>query len=225
MEIWLNSNHPTPYPVRVRWVKKIAADRGSPPWHVKIGDVGECYWADGKITILLSARLCRTYMVATETLHHEWAHAVVMKNARVHNHPANTKEEHPDEWALAYGKIYREMLLVDISPEKLDQLRHKFVQIKTSQRRDLLYRVLSLGGMLLLICLVYLFLNAATRGYYTWMLRIAAVVFAMIGVWLVAMLRPQWGDLSAVIGAGFGIGAGWGSLAAIRNRAPVMLIA
>jgi sigma-E factor negative regulatory protein RseC len=51
------------------------------------------------------------------------------------------------------------------------------------------------------------------------------VVGMMIGAWLVAMLLPQWGDLSAVTGAGFGIGAGWGSLAAIRNRAPVMLIA
>lgn len=53
---------------------------------------------------------------------------------------------------------------------------------------------------------------------------VVPVVSMLIGAWLLATLLPQFGDWSAVTGAGVGVGAGWGSLAAIRNRAPVMLI-
>jgi hypothetical protein len=36
----------------------------------------------------------------------------------------------------------------------------------------------SIAGLLALIVVVYLFLNAATKGYYAWSLRIAGVVLA-----------------------------------------------
>jgi hypothetical protein len=39
--------------------------------------------------------------------------------------------------------------------------------------------------MFALICVVYLFLNAATRGYYAWSLRIALIIVLGIGVLVV----------------------------------------
>jgi hypothetical protein len=36
----------------------------------------------------------------------------------------------------------------------------------------------SVAGLLALITVAYVFLNAATKGYYTWSLRIAGVVLA-----------------------------------------------
>jgi len=45
--------------------------------------------------------------------------------------------------------------------------------------------VFSLAALVVLICVVYGFLNAATRGYYTWSLRIAAVVLVVVGMILV----------------------------------------
>jgi hypothetical protein len=38
-----------------------------------------------------------------------------------------------------------------------------------------------------LVCLVYLFLNAATRGYYVWSLRVAAVVLIAVAVALLML--------------------------------------
>ncbi len=43
----------------------------------------------------------------------------------------------------------------------------------------------TLAGMFALICVVYLFLNAATRGYYAWSLRIALIIVLGIGVLVV----------------------------------------
>ena len=50
------------------------------------------------------------------------------------------------------------------------------------------------------------------------------VIGMLTGAWLLATLLPQFGDWSAVTGAGLGIGAGWVGLAAIRYPAPVMVV-
>ena len=42
--------------------------------------------------------------------------------------------------------------------------------------------ILTFLGIAALISAVYAFLNAATRGYYTWSLRVLAIVLAIIGV-------------------------------------------
>jgi len=41
---------------------------------------------------------------------------------------------------------------------------------------------LSVLGLLVLITVVYAFLNAATKGYYTWSLRLAGAVLAAVVV-------------------------------------------
>jgi hypothetical protein len=38
----------------------------------------------------------------------------------------------------------------------------------------------SILGLLMLITVVYAFLNAATKGYYAWSLRIAGIVLALV---------------------------------------------
>ena len=80
------------------------------------------------------------------------------------------------------GSIWREAVLVEVSPEKLAQFQHVHVAKLTKYRRTWLGRIVSLAGILALICVVYLFLNAATKGYYTWALRITTAVL------IVAML-------------------------------------
>ena len=76
------------------------------------------------------------------------------------------------------GEIWRHALLIDASPEKIEQLAaHKIVAART-KRLNWAKMSLSVLGLLALITLAYAFLNAATRGYYTWSLRIAGVVLA-----------------------------------------------
>jgi len=76
------------------------------------------------------------------------------------------------------GKIWRQALLIDASVGKLEQLaRHKAVVARTI-KWTWARMFGSVIGLLALITVVYAFLNAATRGYYAWSLRIAGVVLA-----------------------------------------------
>lgn len=45
----------------------------------------------------------------------------------------------------------------------------------------------------------------------------------LVGAWLVSVLLPQFGDASAVAGAGLGVLAGWAGLMAFDPPAPVLL--
>jgi hypothetical protein len=76
------------------------------------------------------------------------------------------------------GKIWRQALLIDASAGKLEQLARHKATVTRRVRLTWARMVGSVIGLLTLITLVYAFLNAATRGYYTWSLRIAGIVLA-----------------------------------------------
>ncbi len=83
------------------------------------------------------------------------------------------------------GPVYRQALLIDISPEKINQLKlHKKVQLG-SMRAWLFRQVFSIGCLAILISVLYFFLNAATRGYYSLALKVAAAVFIIAGAFLI----------------------------------------
>jgi len=87
------------------------------------------------------------------------------------------------------GPIWREALLIVISPRELAELARE-AQARAGQwRRNWANSILSLLGMLAVICLVYLFLNAATKGYYTLMLRITAVVLGLAAILFVVLVQ------------------------------------
>lgn len=98
VEAWLREHFPTPYPVIVRWSPRIAGDC-----------FGDCYWSSPNVVVRLSGRRCRERAIAIETLLHEWAHAIVMPNERLHRQlkRCGALQEHPDEFWIAYGRIYR----------------------------------------------------------------------------------------------------------------------
>jgi sigma-E factor negative regulatory protein RseC len=50
------------------------------------------------------------------------------------------------------------------------------------------------------------------------------VIGMLTGAWFLTVLLPQFGDASALTGAGLGIIAGWRGLAALRSPSPVTLI-
>jgi len=78
------------------------------------------------------------------------------------------------------GKIWRQALLVDVSTEKLKKLAQRKAIIATVRKRHFAGMFFSIIGLIVLITVVYAFLNAATKGYYVWSLRIAGVVFALV---------------------------------------------
>jgi hypothetical protein len=78
------------------------------------------------------------------------------------------------------GKIWRQALLIDASTEKLTKLaRRKAVAMRETKRTWARVTV-SVFGLILLITAVYAFLNAATKGYYVWSLRIAGMVLFLV---------------------------------------------
>jgi hypothetical protein len=78
------------------------------------------------------------------------------------------------------GKIWRQALLVDASPDKLKNLAQRKTMIARVRKRHFAGMFFSIAGLIVLITVVYAFLNAATKGYYTWSLRIAGVIFALV---------------------------------------------
>jgi len=83
-----------------------------------------------------------------------------------------------------YGDIWTEHILIDASPKKLQIMASRINKIPHAQQLNRLSKIGSIIGLIVLILVVYLFLNMATKGYYTWSLRIAGVVCLVAVAWL-----------------------------------------
>ena len=78
------------------------------------------------------------------------------------------------------GKIWRQALLVDVSTEKLKNLAQQKAIIALARKTGFARMFFSIVGLIVLITVVYVFLNAATKGYYVWSLRVAGFVFTLV---------------------------------------------
>ena len=78
------------------------------------------------------------------------------------------------------GRIWRQALLIDASAEKLSELAHRKAIMARAEKMTLARMFFSVVGLIVLITIVYAFLNAATKGYYVWSLRIAGIVLALV---------------------------------------------
>lgn len=83
------------------------------------------------------------------------------------------------------GPIWREAILIDTSENRLSRLAKQKITFSRAKRLTWAKTGGTLAGMFALICVVYLFLNAATRGYYAWSLRIVLIIVLGIGVLVV----------------------------------------
>ena len=76
------------------------------------------------------------------------------------------------------GKIWRQATLIDVTPKILGMLADRKLAQMRVVRVTWAKMLGSIAGLIALIVVVYLFLNAATKGYYAWSLRIVGVVLA-----------------------------------------------
>jgi hypothetical protein len=75
----------------------------------------------------------------------------------------------------SYGTVWREAVLVNASPTRVEEIARSLVQgvdAQVTYQRNTWFSFFALAG---LIVGTYLFLNMATKGYYAWMLRLAAL--------------------------------------------------
>jgi hypothetical protein len=87
------------------------------------------------------------------------------------------------------GRIWRQALLIDASQDKLNRLAEVKIRQTRSLRANWAQVIISVIGLTVLICVVYFFLDAATRGYYTLALRIAAVVLIAAAIVVILFLN------------------------------------
>jgi hypothetical protein len=87
----------------------------------------------------------------------------------------------------SYGTLWKHQLLLDASPSRLDPIARQASSVMAASRARQISFIGSVAGMAAVIVLLCLFLNFATRGYFVWRLR-AAAVMAVIAAMLVAIV-------------------------------------
>ncbi|GMU24277.1 MAG: hypothetical protein AMXMBFR13_43520 [Phycisphaerae bacterium] len=94
------------------------------------------------------------------------------------------EDQFAQRFQKSYGTIYQHHLLLKIDDVEMASAAARYAEelytIRQAQSSGVRWKVLSTAGLIALICVVYLFLNAATKGYYAWSLRTAGAV-AVIG--------------------------------------------
>jgi len=98
----------------------------------------------------------------------------------------------PQRFDRPYGQVWRQSLLVNASPETVDSLADSVVRQAVGERSARLKTWGTLAGsvvgLIALILVAYVVLNAATKGYYVWVLRLAAGALVAGGAAVLLML-------------------------------------
>jgi hypothetical protein len=97
-----------------------------------------------------------------------------------------------DQFAQSFdgtaGRIWRHAMLLDVSGAKLNQLADLKIRQLHAQKMSWGRMGFSALGVVVLIGVIYFFLNMATMGYYEWSLRIAGVILAIVAVISILMV-------------------------------------
>jgi hypothetical protein len=97
-----------------------------------------------------------------------------------------------DQFAQSFngtaGKIWREAMLLDVSAPKLSRLAELKLGQLHAQKMSWARMGFSALGVVVLIGVIYFFLNMATMGYYEWSLRIAGAILAIVAVLAILMV-------------------------------------
>jgi hypothetical protein len=85
-------------------------------------------------------------------------------------------------FARPYGDVWSEAVLVDAAPDKLKAIAERYG--REARGRDARKaRTFGIGGgLLIVLSLLYLSLNAFTKGYFTWRLRAVTLLLGVVGM-------------------------------------------
>ena len=90
------------------------------------------------------------------------------------------------------GKIWREAILLDVSPDKLNHLAAIASGVSRARLSSWARMAGSIIGLFILITIAYAFLNAATRGYYSLTLKIVGIILAAIFLFFILHFAGFW---------------------------------
>ena len=87
-----------------------------------------------------------------------------------------------EQFQRPYGTIWTEAVLLDVSPDRLDSLLKSYKGEDAQRHRHESGIREAVGISIFGAWLGYLFLNAVTKGYFTFRLRLAAMLVTAVGV-------------------------------------------
>lgn len=87
-------------------------------------------------------------------------------------------DEYSQQFNGLAGPIWRHAVLLEVSPERLAMLRDQRAEIARTVHRSWARLIGSFLGMIAMICVLYAFLNAATKGYYARSLAVFSLLLA-----------------------------------------------
>ena len=108
--------------------------------------------------------------------------------AQLESNPRYVADRFAQRFDRPYGAVWQQWLLVDGSQAKVTVLARNIAGGARQGRGLWVRRIFSIAALAAVIFVVYLFLNAATRGYYVWALRVAGVVLGVGAIVLLLML-------------------------------------
>ena len=88
----------------------------------------------------------------------------------------------PQRLQHRYDDMWREALLIEFGPRDAARVLHKLQGVQSDVRRYRFSQAGSLVGMLAFVCVGYLVLNAATKGYYRGLLITGCLIVAVLFV-------------------------------------------
>jgi hypothetical protein len=85
------------------------------------------------------------------------------------------------------ARVWRHAVLLNLEPQKMQSLLAQKTRQIRHTHRTWAKNLMSLAGLALVVFILYIFLNAATKGYYAWSLRVIAMV-TIVGIVVVLLL-------------------------------------
>jgi hypothetical protein len=87
-----------------------------------------------------------------------------------------------------YGDVWHEAVLVDASPRNLQALADETNGIARARRASFIARAASGAAMVAVIFVIYVVVNAFTRGYFVWRLRVATALVLVVALGALLLL-------------------------------------
>jgi hypothetical protein len=85
------------------------------------------------------------------------------------------------------ARVWRHAVLLNLDPHRMQSLLAQKTREIRRTHKTWAHDLMSLAGLALVVLILYIFLNAATKGYYAWSLRVIALV-TIVGIVVVVFL-------------------------------------
>ena len=115
----------------------------------------------------------------------DWVRQRLRSSVTRNTHGILIPDQFVQKFSRPYGDVWHAQLLIDASTKNLQDLNRAYNDVADAQfgRKASVWG--ALGGLTVVIMLLYAFLNAATKGYFVWRLRVLALAGVIAGVLVV----------------------------------------